>query len=140
MARTLREKYRVKVHTVDLDVTRQKDVENVFSSLPAEWQAIDILVNNAGLSRGLDKLQEGKIQDWEEMIDTNVKGLLYVSRAVLPGMLQRNRGPCHQHRIHRRASAVSRRECVLRLQVRGARAQPGDENGSARHAGPRQLG
>ncbi len=92
VARTIRERYRVKVHSVGLDVTRRKDVENVFSSLPPEWQAIDILVNNAGLSRGLDKLQEGNIQDWEEMIDTNVKGLLYVSRAVLPGMVHRNRG------------------------------------------------
>jgi serine 3-dehydrogenase len=92
IARALHERHHVKVHTVRLDVTRQKDVERVFASLPAEWQAIDILVNNAGLSRGLDKLQEGKIQDWEEMIDTNVKGLLYVSRAVLPGMIQRNRG------------------------------------------------
>jgi serine 3-dehydrogenase len=92
VARALREKYHVKIHTVNLDVTRQKEVESVFASLPAEWQAIDILINNAGLSRGLDKLQDGKIQDWEEMIDTNVKGLLYVSRAVLPGMVQRNRG------------------------------------------------
>ena len=92
VARTIRERYRVKVHSMCLDVTRQRDVENVFASLPEEWQAIDILVNNAGLSRGLDKIQEGKIQDWEEMIDTNVKGLLYVSRAVLPGMVQRNRG------------------------------------------------
>lgn len=92
MAKMLREKYRVKTHTVRLDVTRQKDVEKAFASLPAEWQEIDILVNNAGLSRGLDKLQEGKIQDWEEMIDTNVKGLLYVSRTVLPGMVKRNRG------------------------------------------------
>ncbi len=92
IAKTLRERYRVKVHTVRLDVTRQKEVEQVFSSLPAEWQAIDILVNNAGLSRGLGKVQEADIQDWEEMIDTNVKGLLYVSRAVLPCMVQRNRG------------------------------------------------
>jgi 3-hydroxy acid dehydrogenase / malonic semialdehyde reductase len=92
LARTLREQYRISVHTVRLDVTRHKDVEKVFASLPAEWQAIDILVNNAGLSRGLDKLQDGKLQDWEEMIDTNVKGLLYVSRAVLPGMVQRNSG------------------------------------------------
>lgn len=92
MAGMLREKYRVKTRTVRLDVTRQKDVEKVFASLPAEWQSIDILVNNAGLSRGLDRLQDGKLQDWEEMIDTNVKGLLYVSRAVLPGMVQRNRG------------------------------------------------
>src|SRR5205823_4914450 len=50
------------------------------------------LVNNAGLSRGLDPIQEGKLQDWEEMIDTNIKGLLYVSRAVLPGMVERGRG------------------------------------------------
>jgi 3-hydroxy acid dehydrogenase/malonic semialdehyde reductase len=91
-ARTLRQRYNVKIHTAHLDVTRQKEVESAFASLPADWQAIDILVNNAGLSRGLDKLHEGTIQDWEEMIDTNVKGLLYVSRAVLPGMVQRNRG------------------------------------------------
>jgi 3-hydroxy acid dehydrogenase/malonic semialdehyde reductase len=60
--------------------------------LPENWQAIDILVNNAGLSRGLDKLHEGTIQDWDEMIDTNVKGLLYVSRAIIPGMVKRNSG------------------------------------------------
>ncbi len=92
IAKALRDRYRVSVHTVRLDVTHQKEVEQVFASLPAEWQAIDILVNNAGLSRGLDKVQEADIQDWEEMIDTNVKGLLYVSRTVLPGMVQRNRG------------------------------------------------
>jgi len=92
IARTLREKYHVKVHTFELDVRCQEDVEKVFASLPEEWQAIDILVNNAGLSRGLDKVQDALIQDWEEMIDTNVKGLLYVSRAVLPGMVKRNRG------------------------------------------------
>ncbi len=92
IARSLRDKYRIKIHTVQLDVTRQKDVEKVFSTLPPDWQAIDILVNNAGLSRGLDKVQDALIQDWEEMIDTNVKGLLYLSRAVLPGMVQRNRG------------------------------------------------
>jgi serine 3-dehydrogenase len=62
------------------------------SGLTAEWAAIEVLVNNAGLSRGLDKLQVGKLDDWEEMIDTNVKGLLYVSRAVLPGMVDRGRG------------------------------------------------
>ena len=51
-----------------------------------------MLVNNAGLSRGLDKIQEGKIDDWEEMVDTNIKGLLYVSKAVIPGMVKRGRG------------------------------------------------
>jgi len=60
--------------------------------LPARWAEIDILVNNAGLSRGMDKVYTGAIQDWEEMIDTNVKGLLYVTRAVLPGMVARGRG------------------------------------------------
>ena len=58
----------------------------------AGFGTLDILVNNAGLSRGLDKLQEGEIQNWEEMIDTNVKGLLYVTRSLLPQMVQRNQG------------------------------------------------
>ena len=60
--------------------------------MPAEWQEIDVLVNNAGLSRGLDKVQDGYWLDWDEMIDTNVKGLLWVSRAVMPGMVERDRG------------------------------------------------
>jgi 3-hydroxy acid dehydrogenase / malonic semialdehyde reductase len=77
---------------LQLDVSDHAAVERAVSSLPSEWQSIDILVNNAGLSRGLDKLYEGKLQDWEEMIDTNVKGLLYVTRAVAPGMIQRGHG------------------------------------------------
>jgi NADP-dependent 3-hydroxy acid dehydrogenase YdfG len=80
------------VHTLQLDVTDHAAVERAIAALPQEWQAIDILVNNAGLSRGLDKLHEGKHQDWEEMIDTNVKGLLYATRAVVPGMVERGRG------------------------------------------------
>jgi NADP-dependent 3-hydroxy acid dehydrogenase YdfG len=60
--------------------------------MPAEWRGIDILVNNAGLSRGLTKVYEDDPQNWEEMIDTNVKGLLYVTRAVVPGMVERGRG------------------------------------------------
>ena len=67
-------------------------VQNAIDTLPPEWAQIDVLVNNAGLSRGLDKLYVGKIEDWDEMIDTNVKGLLYVSRAVVPGMVVRGRG------------------------------------------------
>jgi NADP-dependent 3-hydroxy acid dehydrogenase YdfG len=80
------------VHTISLDVRDRKAVQQAINALPAEWAAIDILVNNAGLSRGLEKLYEGKIDDWEEMIDTNVKGLLYVTRAVVPGMVERGRG------------------------------------------------
>lgn len=75
-----------------LDVRNPQEVDRVISALPAEWREIDILVNNAGLSRGLDRLQEGKLQDWEEMIDTNIKGLLYVTRRILPGMVARGKG------------------------------------------------
>jgi NADP-dependent 3-hydroxy acid dehydrogenase YdfG len=80
------------VHAISLDVRDRKAVQKTIDALPAEWAAIDILVNNAGLSRGLEKLYQGKIEDWEEMIDTNVKGLLYVTRAVVPGMVERGRG------------------------------------------------
>jgi NADP-dependent 3-hydroxy acid dehydrogenase YdfG len=80
------------VHSIDLDVRDHRAVQNAIDGLPPEWAEIDVLVNNAGLSRGLDKLYMGKIEDWDEMIDTNVKGLLYVSRAVVPGMVVRGRG------------------------------------------------
>lgn len=80
------------VHSLDLDVRDRRAVQQAIDDLSAEWAEIDVLVNNAGLSRGLDKLYMGKIQDWEEMIDTNVKGLLYVTRSVVPGMVVRGRG------------------------------------------------
>ena len=75
-----------------MDVRDQPAMERAVNGLPPEWTAIDVLVNNAGLSRGLDKLHEGKLDDWEEMIDVNIKGLLYVSRAVIPGMVKRGHG------------------------------------------------
>jgi len=80
------------VHSIGLDVADRRAVQSAIDELPVPWAAIDVLVNNAGLSRGLDKLYVGRIEDWEEMIDTNVKGLLYVSRAVVPGMVVRGRG------------------------------------------------
>lgn len=79
-------------HLLQLDVSDRSAVESAISSLPPAWSEIDILINNAGLSRGLDKLHEGEIQDWEEMIDTNIKGLLYLTRYVVPGMVKRDRG------------------------------------------------
>jgi serine 3-dehydrogenase len=82
----------IRVLTIELDVRDQEGVSSELQDLPADWQRIDILVNNAGLSRGLDPLHEGSIDDWDEMIDTNVKGLLYVTRAVLPDMVARGRG------------------------------------------------
>lgn len=79
-------------YVLPLDVCDRNQVETQLQSLPASWGDIDILVNNAGLSRGLNKLYQGSIQDWEEMIDTNVKGLLYVTRSLVPGMVARQRG------------------------------------------------
>ncbi|MEM9566788.1 MAG: SDR family oxidoreductase [Cyanobacteria bacterium P01_E01_bin.34] len=92
LATKLEAEFGTLTHVLPLDVRDRPAVESALSSLPAEWAGIDVLVNNAGLSRGLDKLQEAEFQDWEEMIDTNIKGLLYVTRLVVPGMLERNSG------------------------------------------------
>ena len=92
LARHLADKYAITAQAITLDVTKQKDVDAALASLSTTWEQIDILVNNAGLSRGLTKLQEGDIGDWEEMIDTNIKGLLYVTRSILPGMVKRKKG------------------------------------------------
>jgi hypothetical protein len=75
-----------------LDVRERESVEAAVAGLPADWAAIDVLVNNAGLSRGLTKLFEDDPENWDEMIDTNVKGLLSVTRAVVPGMVARGAG------------------------------------------------
>ena len=80
------------VHAFALDVRDRATVESSIANLPPDWQGIEILVNNAGLSRGLDKLYQGDPDDWDEMIDTNVKGLLYVTRAVVAGMVARGKG------------------------------------------------
>lgn len=79
-------------HLIELDVADKATVDAAVAGLPKEFQAIDILINNAGKARGLSKLHEGDPSDWEDMINTNVKGLLWVSRAVVPGMVQRGRG------------------------------------------------
>jgi 3-hydroxy acid dehydrogenase/malonic semialdehyde reductase len=92
LADRLRAEHSVAVVTAALDVRDRKAVEGWASGLSEEWRAIDILVNNAGLARGLEPVHDGDIADWEEMIDTNLKGLLYVTRAVLPGMVARGGG------------------------------------------------
>lgn len=80
------------VLTLACDVTNNDQVSQALSSLSKEWSDIEILVNNAGLARGLHPLHEAKIQDWEEMIDTNIKGLLYVTRAIVGQMVSRGSG------------------------------------------------
>jgi NADP-dependent 3-hydroxy acid dehydrogenase YdfG len=88
----LRAELAVETHTITFDVRDRGAVETAIAALPTEWAAIDVLVNNAGLARGLEKLTEGNPDDWDQMIDTNVKGLLAVTRAVAPGMVARGRG------------------------------------------------
>jgi 3-hydroxy acid dehydrogenase/malonic semialdehyde reductase len=80
------------IYSFQLDVRDRDAVTSAFAALPEPWREIDVLVNNAGLSRGLTKLYEDDIDNWDEMIDTNVKGLLYVTRSVVPGMVARNHG------------------------------------------------
>jgi 3-hydroxy acid dehydrogenase/malonic semialdehyde reductase len=92
LASELRTRHGVEVLTAVVDVRDRSGVEAFIRGLEAPWSAIDVLVNNAGLARGLAPLQSGSIEDWEEMIDANLKGLLYVTRAVLPGMVERGRG------------------------------------------------
>ena len=80
------------IHSMALDVRDNAAVERTIANLPDEFRDIAVLVNNAGLSRGLDPVQTGSLDDWNEMIDTNVKGLLHATRAVLPGMIARGHG------------------------------------------------
>jgi 3-hydroxy acid dehydrogenase/malonic semialdehyde reductase len=77
---------------LELDVRDRAAVEKAIEGLPAEWAAIDLLVNNAGLARGLAPAQSSSLDDWDAMVDTNVKGVMYLTRAVLPGMIERGRG------------------------------------------------
>lgn len=92
LADELGKEFASSTHLLSLDVRDAIAVESAISNLSADWSSIDVLINNAGLSRGLEKLQAGSIQDWEEMIDTNIKGLLYFTSAIVPGMISRGRG------------------------------------------------
>lgn len=82
----------IKVLSLCFDVRNNDDVKSVIGNLPDEWKNIDILVNNAGLAVGLEPLQTGDTDDWDRMVDTNIKGLLYVTRAVAPLMVARGKG------------------------------------------------
>lgn len=92
LAEELSTQYSIKCLPLQLDVRNREEVELILKKLPVFWQSIDILINNAGLARGSDPIQKGSFENWEAMIDTNVKGLLYVSRTILPGMLERQKG------------------------------------------------
>jgi NADP-dependent 3-hydroxy acid dehydrogenase YdfG len=80
------------IHTLIFDVREQQATAKAIQSLPADWKNIDVLINNAGNAHGLDPIQTGAIADWDAMIDINVKGLLYVSKEIIPGMTDRKQG------------------------------------------------
>lgn len=92
LAERLRSLHNADVHAFELDVRDADAVTSRIAGLPESWQSIDVLVNNAGLARDLSAVHEGAVPDWDDMIDTNVKGLLYVTRAVVPRMVERGQG------------------------------------------------
>ncbi|MBS1519986.1 MAG: SDR family oxidoreductase [Bacteroidetes bacterium] len=92
LANQLKKEYNVKVFTLEFDVRNREEVISKLEALPDEWKKINVLVNNAGLSQGLDPIQDGSYEDWETMIDTNVKGLLYVTKVVSNWMISNGFG------------------------------------------------
>jgi NADP-dependent 3-hydroxy acid dehydrogenase YdfG len=88
----LKSTYNIDVLSLNFDVTKLKEVENAIDSIPENWKKINILVNNAGLAVGVNTIQEGLIEDWERMIDTNIKGLLYITRKLTPIMIANGYG------------------------------------------------
>jgi 3-hydroxy acid dehydrogenase/malonic semialdehyde reductase len=92
LERQLKEKYAVDVISLSFDIRKNEEVKKAIASLTGNWTAIDLLLNNAGLAAGLGPIHEGNLDDWEQMIDTNVKGLLYITRCVAPFMSARKSG------------------------------------------------
>ena len=88
----IKNEYNVDVLVLQFDIREREETKKQIENLTGKWNKIHVLVNNAGLASGLDFIQEGDIDDWEKMIDTNVKGLLYISRAIMPGMVNRRTG------------------------------------------------
>lgn len=92
LSEKLHQSYKTNSVVLEMDIRNQSEVIQALSSLPAEWQPIDVLVNNAGLALSSDPIQKSLVENWENMIDTNIKGLLYVTHQILPGMIERNAG------------------------------------------------
>ena len=92
LASELEKEYSVKVKVLTFDIRDNQQTQKAIGSLSDEWQNVDVLINNAGLAAGADPIQDGLLSDWERMIDTNVKGLLYISKLIIPLMIARNKG------------------------------------------------
>ncbi len=92
LASELEKQYSLKVKILTFDIRNSRQTEEAIGSLSGEWKDIDVLINNAGLAAGADTIQEGLLSDWEQMIDTNIKGLLYISKLIIPFMIGRGKG------------------------------------------------
>ena len=92
LAKELNEKYGTSCHVLPFDVCDRRAAADALASLPDEWRSIDVLINNAGLAIGVDKEHEGSLDEWDVVIDTNIKALLAMTRMVVPGMVERGRG------------------------------------------------
>lgn len=92
LASSLQTTYGVHIHTLCFDVQNREEVFAAINQLPAKWQSIDVLLNNAGLALGRDSFETANLDDWDTMIDTNIKGLMYVTKAVLPFMIAKKSG------------------------------------------------
>lgn len=92
LVRKLQTDYKTDILSITLDVRNREKVMETIGNLPVGWEHIDILLNNAGLAAGLDPVENANLDDWEEMIDTNIKGFLYVAKAIIPGMIKRKEG------------------------------------------------
>ena len=114
LAEQLRKKYNTKVLPLPLDVTNSQQVNETVANLSPDWQNIDILINNAGAAPKFDKIQDGNTSNWDTIIDTNIKGLLYVTHAILPGMIVRKSG----HIIN--MGSIAAHECYQRGNVYSA--------------------
>jgi NADP-dependent 3-hydroxy acid dehydrogenase YdfG len=92
LAKSIKDDFGVRVLTLNFDVRVFEKVKQYLGNLPKEWQKIDVLINNAGLAIGTSTIDQGEIADWDQMIDTNVKGLLYISKLIMPLMIERKKG------------------------------------------------
>lgn len=92
LAAELSQKFKIEVKTLCFDVRNFEECDKSLTSLQGKWKSIDVLINNAGLAAGKETIQEAKLEDWDQMIDTNVKGLLYVSKILIPAMIEKGKG------------------------------------------------
>lgn len=91
LAEKLKKNYGIQALPLSFDIRNKKEVDEAVAKIPSDWK-VEILLNNAGLAAGLSPIQEGSVEDWEQMIDTNIKGLLYISKAIIPKMIEQGKG------------------------------------------------